>query len=246
MAIKDWPGYLITMTESVRHHIADEAHWNDFVVECGGELITPLIARQGVQNADYLFREQRFVIELKELKTEFFDPHIVRIGQAAKELHENPTEEAFLQFERKLFSILEAPLQRILKKANRQIRESKLELAVENYLGLVVCINNGFIGFPPFVVTDMLHRILARERFSSIQGLVYLTNHAVRLAGHEDGAFLWWPYIGGKSRTEVEVFTDWLAEKWADYAAARVGAVRATWDSIPNLRGAKIIGSPTP
>jgi hypothetical protein len=234
------------MAEAVRRHIADEAHWNEFVVECGGELIAPLISRQGVQNADYLFREQRFVVELKELRTEFFDPLIVRIGQAAKELTENPTEEAFHKFERKLFSTLEAPLQRILKKANRQIRESKAEFGLEDYLGLVVCINDGFIGFPPFVVTDLLHRILARERFSSMQGFVYLTNHAVRLAGHEDGAFLWWPYVGGEMPTEVEAFADWLGDRWADYAAARLKAVRAPWGSVPSLRGAKIIGSPTP
>lgn len=234
------------MVETVRRHIADEAHWNEFVVECGGELIAPLISRQGVQNADYLFREQRFVVELKELQTEFFDPLIVRIGQAAKELHENPTEEAFHKFERKLFSTLEAPLQRILKKANRQIRESKVELSLEDHQGLVVCINNGFIGFPPFVVTDILHRILARERFSSIQGLVYLTNHAVRLAGHEDGAFLWWPYVGGETPIVVEAFADWLGDRWADYAAARLEAEQAPWGSVPSLRGAKIIGSPTP
>ena len=126
------------------------------------------------------------------------------------------------------------------------IRESKAELGLEDHGGLVVCINNGFIGFPPFVVTDLLHRILARERFSSVQGLVYLTNHAVRLAGYEDGAFVWWPYVGGETPKEVEAFEDWLGDRWADYAAARLEAVRAPWASVPSLRGAKIIGSPTP
>lgn len=240
------------MAETVLRHIADEAHWNEFVLECGGELIAPLISRQGVQNADYMFREQLFVVELKELRTEFFDPLMVRIGQAAKELNEGPmeedlpTEEAFQKFERKQFSILEAPLQRILKKANRQIRESKAELGLHDYRGLVVCINDDFIGFPPFLVTDLLHRILARERFSSIQGLVYLTNHAVRLPGQEDPAFLWWPYVGGDKPKEVETFADWLGDRWADYAADRLGAVLAPSSSVSSLRGAKVIGSPTP
>lgn len=41
--------------------IADEAHFNEFVVEVQGELITPLIRREGVKNADYLFREAQVV-----------------------------------------------------------------------------------------------------------------------------------------------------------------------------------------
>jgi hypothetical protein len=33
--------------------IADEPHWNEFVQSVGGELVAPLIKRQGVKSADY-------------------------------------------------------------------------------------------------------------------------------------------------------------------------------------------------
>ena len=45
--------------------IADEPHWNDFVQSVGGELVHPLIKRQGVKNADYLFPANKVVAELK-------------------------------------------------------------------------------------------------------------------------------------------------------------------------------------
>lgn len=70
--------------------LADESHWNAFVVEFGGELIAPLIRQSGVKNADYLFRKQKVIAELKILQTEFFDPLLVKIGKAAATLTENP------------------------------------------------------------------------------------------------------------------------------------------------------------
>jgi hypothetical protein len=96
--------------------LADEPHWNEFVAEFGGELVAPLIKRTGVQNADYLLREQQVIAELKILQTEFSDPLLIRIGQAAAKLIRDPTDEALDLFERFVFLTLEAPLKRIIKK----------------------------------------------------------------------------------------------------------------------------------
>ena len=64
--------------------VADEPHWQEFVKRTGGELIAPLITRQKVQNADFLFRHDRVVIELKVLETEFLDaPSVVSKIEAA-------------------------------------------------------------------------------------------------------------------------------------------------------------------
>src|SRR4051812_35944937 len=62
------------MTEidySERKGIADETHWNEFVLRAGGELVSPHIKRQGIKNADYMFPDSKVIIELKILQTEF-------------------------------------------------------------------------------------------------------------------------------------------------------------------------------
>ena len=38
--------------------VVDEPHWQEFVQTVGGELVAPLITRQGVKNADFLFRSE--------------------------------------------------------------------------------------------------------------------------------------------------------------------------------------------
>ncbi len=62
MEDKDW---------SAEKGIADEAHFNEFVTEVGGVLVTPLIKREGVKNADYLFRDACVVGEHKIMETDF-------------------------------------------------------------------------------------------------------------------------------------------------------------------------------
>ena len=240
------PNILGMTHQRVIRNIADEPHWNRFVVGFGGELVAPLIKSQGVQNADYLFREERVIVELKTLQTEFFDPLLVRIGETAKALCEGPTEDAFVTFERRLFGILEAPLARIVKKANRQIRETKDALGLQGHRGIVLCINDGFIGFPPFFVTDLLHRILVRERFSSTHALIYMTNHVVRVNEGDHAGFLWWPYVGPKDTDELKAFIDRLGEGWARFASVRLGQDEPVWVETRGLRGARIVGSPTP
>ena len=53
------------------------------------------------------------------------------------------------RLQRELFSILRAPLKRILKTANRQIRETKQHLGLVGWRGLIVLVNDGFKGAPP-------------------------------------------------------------------------------------------------
>ena len=68
--------------------VADEEHWREFVVQYGGELVEDFIKTQGVKNADFLFRKQKVVAELKVLETEFLEnPNLqTKIDKAFSEL----------------------------------------------------------------------------------------------------------------------------------------------------------------
>lgn len=134
--------------------VADEPHWQEFVKLAGGELVAPLITRQKVQNADFIFRHDRVVIELKVLETEFLDaPSVVSKIEAAFDRNPNgdPNDLA-APLGRELLKILRAPLQRIIKKANRQIRETKQELGLVGWRGIIVMVNDGFRALSPDLV----------------------------------------------------------------------------------------------
>ena len=103
--------------------IADEVHWNRFVLTVGGELVGPHIKSQGVKNADYIFPAAKVIAELKILQTEF--AHTKETLQKVDVLIErypgvNP-DDATKPLRRELLLLLRKPLQRIINNANRQI-----------------------------------------------------------------------------------------------------------------------------
>jgi hypothetical protein len=222
--------------------LADEPHWNEFVAEFGGELVAPLIKRAGVQNADYLFREQRVIAELKILQTEFFDPLLIRIGQAAAKLIQDPTDEAFDLFERFLVSTLEAPLKRIIKKANRQIKETKGVLGLPNHRGIILCINDGFVGIPPSIVSEIIFGMLKGSSYTNTRCIVYLTNHLVKFADDDEPALLWWTQYNGRPPEDLMMFVDKLGEEWSLFLANRASSgARPIWRTAKDFRGATVV-----
>jgi|GEM_PF-6734688 len=99
--------------------IADEPHWNEFVLSVGGELVSPLIKRQSVKNADYIFPAAKVVAELKIIETEMaHSEEMLAKVDAAIASHpgvhpDDPKQPLFW----KLWNLLRAPLQRVVKKS---------------------------------------------------------------------------------------------------------------------------------
>ncbi|NKN02244.1 hypothetical protein [Rhizobium leguminosarum] len=130
--------------------VAEEKHFDVCVSRFQGERVDSLITRKGVKKADYLFRDAGVVAELKVLETEF-----AQTPEAGKKLADikarcidlNEEDAAKLMF-RGAFEILRAPLQRIIKKANTQIRETKQELGLTGFEGVLLCVNDNYKGIP--------------------------------------------------------------------------------------------------
>lgn len=181
--------------------VADEPHWQEFVKRIRGELLTPLITRQKVQNADFLFRHDRVVIELKVLETEFLDaPSVVSKIEAAFDRNPNgDPNDLTAPLGRELLKILRAPLQRITKKANRQIRETKQELGLVGWRGIIVMVNDGFRAPAPDLVMRLCSDILAGESYSSADAFIYRTNHYIEVPGSPYALLLWAPLYAEKS-----------------------------------------------
>lgn len=200
--------------------VADEPHWQEFVKRTRGELVAPLITRQNVQNADFLFRHDRVVIELKVLETEFLDaPSVVSKIEAAFDRNPNgDPNDLTAPLGRELLKILRAPLQRIIKKANRQIRETKQELGLVGWSGIIVMVNDGFRALAPDLVMRLCSDILAGDSYSSADAFIYQTNHYIEVPGNPYALLLWAPLYSEKSGQDLVEFVNELGRQWRKYA----------------------------
>jgi hypothetical protein len=213
--------HLIDKDYSQMRSVADEPHWQDFAKRAGGELVAPLITRQKVQNADFIFRHNRVVVELKVLETEFLDTPTVagKIGAAFDRYPNGDPNDLSAPLGRELLRILRAPLQRIIKKANRQIRATKQELGLVGWRGIIVMVNDGFRTLSPDLVIRLCSDILAGESYSSADALIYQTNHYVEIPGNPYALLLWVPLYAEKSSRDLVDFVNDLGRQWRKYAA---------------------------
>ena len=200
--------------------IADEPHWNQFVVASGGELVSPLIKKQGVQNADYLFRADKVIAELKVLETEF--AHSKEMQARVEKLYEKypgmDPDDPHQPLRREILLELKKPLQRIVNKANRQIKETKAELGLTDHRGILICVNDAFRGVPPSLVIGLIGHILSGTSYKSITAVIYQTNHYVELDELPYAALLWSPMYSESAEDNLVDFVNDLGRKWRTYA----------------------------
>ncbi|MGF7151458.1 hypothetical protein FHS96_005124 [Sphingomonas zeicaulis] len=193
--------------------IADEKHWVEFIPRVGGELVAPHIKRQGVKNADFMFPYSRVVLELKVVVTELaHSEQMLAKVDAAFAQFPGGLSDPYLQ--RELFSILRVPLKRILKTANRQIRETKQELGLVGWRGLIVLVNDGFRGIPPDLAIGLVGDIMASESYSSCDGLIYQTNHLVELRDNPYANWLWIPMYNPRKSDDFVEFVNHIGREW--------------------------------
>ena len=225
MEDKDW---------SREKGIADEAHFNEFVLEVGGELIAPLIERERVKNADYLFRGARVVGEHKIMETDFAQTPetLARVDAVfAKYLGEDLSAESHPVY-RELFGLLRIPLRRIIEKANKQIKGAKLELALTDHRGLVFLVNDAFRSAPPGLVYNLIRSILReKDRYRSIDTVIYMTNHFVEVSEVPFATLLWTPVYKRYPSDELVEFVDWLGGRWSAFMDERIGPFDGSWRS---------------
>ncbi len=148
---------------SKKKGIADEPHWNEFVLTAGGELVGPRIKREGVRNADFMFPAAKVIAELKILQKEFVHTKQTLEGVDAliKKYPGIDPDDHTKPLRRELLLLLRKPLQRIINSANRQIKETKRELGLNDWSGITICVNDGFRGVPPILALRLPAPILS-------------------------------------------------------------------------------------
>jgi hypothetical protein len=232
-----------------------EEAFGKFVKATGGVLISEILGPSpAFANADYLFRDEGVVAELKCLEKDVMDGETfqTRISAALEDWivkGKIPPFSGRIQIhsaslpqdcQHELFNILRRPLVGAITKANQQIKATKAHLNLPHAKGLLLLVNNGCWSLESDAVLYLADTSLG-DRFRSINSVVYFTvNMPARMPGIQNDALVWVP-AGRKGIDPVENgFLDHLQRGWfAHYAALThqpLPVFEEDWRRIADLR----------
>lgn len=208
---------------------ADEPTLNQFVESIGGQRLDKRHPNLTFPNADYIFDKDKVIIELKILETEFGKTdqfreklRIVNARQIKKHgktpLSLDP--KVALDYIKEFVELFRAPIARIIKKANSQLRETKVQLGYDDYEGVLLLVNDGFRELPPRPMMATMARIL-NGAYTSVSAAIYLTNHFVIAPGDEYGRIMWVPMYSDTASDKLSPFINDLGRQWFDYCKSR-------------------------
>jgi len=213
-----------------------EPLWQEFVIATGGELVASLLpGSQPFENADFLFRDAAVVAELKEIGTEFaqsvafargFDIMMKRLLAERPSWRPDPNSDASqfpAWFQGEFVRLFRPPISRILKKANRQLRDTKTHFRIASSTGVLILVNDGFTSLSPYLVRGLAADLL-RHSYSSVDCLLYLTvNRYVEIHGSKEPKLIWVPTYSDRAPDALVTFINDLGRTWFDFISQRIG-----------------------
>jgi hypothetical protein len=251
------PGFWL---EGTHDPLPVEATWREFVQLAGGELVSDhLSGSPGFENADYFFPAASVVAELKEIETEFSKSRafLQKLDELLKRLlREDPNWRPPLLggdgkypgwFPREFVRIFRPPISRILKKANRQIRETKDHLGIQSPTGILLLVNDGFTNLGPDLIRALACNLLMNT-YSSIDCFVYLTlNRYVEIVGSNVPRLLWIPTYSDRAQESLVDFVNSLGRSWFTFLEGKIGPFTVkNWETQDGdiIKGSKSIVLP--
>ena len=178
------------------------------VARIGGRLVRELVGESpSFNDADYLFDNYGVVAELKILaEDKMHDPRIrekmtkiYREASARGEANVIVYGESMItagdlspEYSRKLGEVYRAPIQRAIKKANRQIRQTKEHLKRKSHHGLLILVNDAHTALEPQHIQWILGATLRDREYSSIDSILYFTANLTATHPELDTKILIW------------------------------------------------------
>lgn len=217
-------------------HVVVEASWRDFVRSIKGTIVEDVLPKdRRFENADFVFFDSSVIAELKEIETEFSHSPAFRTGYDTlmrRLVTEDPGWRPALLggtghypkwFAPEFVRLFRPPLSRILKKANRQLRDTKAHFRIESPTGILLLVNDGFTSLGPDLIRAQTSQLLLHS-YSSIDCCIYLTvNRYVEILGSREPRLLWVPTYSDRASSSLVTFIDDLGRKWFDYLEGKVG-----------------------
>lgn len=227
------------------HPLPVENTVDEIVRGFGGRRVSEYVGESpNFDNADYIFLKKQVVMELKEIKKDFWNDEVIKekhfeIVKSYLKLGKINLDMAFgralwpRQYIQDLIRLFRPPISRILKKGNKQIRETKKYFGYKQTKGVLLFINDFFISLEPFYVNALACNLL-QSNYSSIDCFVYITlNRYVELPNDDYARLLWAPAYSDRAPDELVNFIDDLGCHWFKYLENVIGP----WDNWTKVQG---------
>lgn len=217
------------------HNLDVEDTWQEFVrLQEGKVLSDDFGTSPDFANADFWFDKDQVIIELKEIQTEFLDnkkDEITNLIEKYVRDSDLSGSEIFQgkfnfsdDFHREYIRLVRPAIARILKKANKQIKETKQYLDKPDARGVAVIVNDGFTGVSAKITFALICNILTNS-YKSIDGFVLMTvNSYVAIEFSDTPALIWMPCYGlGIEHTSLPDFINDLGREWRKFSQTKTG-----------------------
>ena len=213
-----------------------ESTWREFVRKIGGNVVEDFVPEpRNFENADFLFLNEQVVAELKVVETEFSssDAFFTKFDQLMSRVIEEDQSwrpELFggsgvypKWFYPEFVRIFRPPISRILKKANRQIRDTKSHFKITSRSGVLIFVNDGFTSLGPEPIRALACSLL-QDSYSSIDCILYLTvNRYIEFPDSDTPRLLWAPAYSDRAPDSLVDFIDSLGRSWFNNLETIIG-----------------------
>jgi hypothetical protein len=205
-----------------------ETAFNDLVRSSGGTLISEKLPYSpDFQNADYVFHSEKIVAELKCITDDNIHSHANRL-KADKLIDDwyrtgkipsketGPAEWAQMpnELQNRIYRIFTNNIKRRISKANRQIRETKRELRLEHYTGLLIIANDGILSLPPAAFIHAVQLALQKD-FREIRHFIFFTANIFTQTREAPAPSLFWISFDMQDGPWIDpVFLERLGHSW--------------------------------
>jgi hypothetical protein len=218
-------------------HIDVEAEFDKFVRTYGGTVLKDNLPKNPTfNNADYVFPQHTTIAELKCLQHDpSTDPDFQkkvatcwikwhRAGLLPEEIPDVFRSDLLpTDVFRELKALYSANLRGVIKKANRQIRETREALNLTRYKGLLLLASDGNYALQPKTLQILTFEILGGS-CREIQNVVFFSvNMASSVPNSESPAFLWIPFYKSKEVALSEEAMTSLAAGWKHHHESLLG-----------------------
>lgn len=226
-------------------HIPVEPAFDEFVALFGGSKVAHLIAERpefkgsSPLNADYLFRSENIIAELKCLEENTYSGKEFKElfgslisdwqdrGMLPLRLYGGPiliqSRDLPYSCQLELERLINPRLRKVITKANKQIRLTKETLGLPDAKGLLLLVSNGNYFLRPEHVLGFAGRVL-RDRFSNINSLIYFTvNSAVDMPTLDRDGLIWIQSFRDNFEPVSAEFLSRLREGWFQFLSNRLG-----------------------
>jgi hypothetical protein len=195
-------------------------------------------------NADYVFHSEKIVAELKCLSQDNAEDQdkqaklkaILDANYGAGAIQNGTlTDETWkklpLNAQRDITEIFSSSIRARVKKANVQIRETKKQLKLDSYSGLLIIVNDGLLSMPPAAFIGVTERHI-RNNAHSISHFIYATANVITVV-KDTPVLLWFPLPTREPQTISYQFCTDLFGLWR----SKVNKVLGTEPYLHEIQG---------